>query len=94
MLIRSQDNITIVVVEHIDSIFLNLQNEKYFIYAYNGSSETGCNLGNYKTKEEAIKILDDICNRYQYLKECEIGHMEIDNPEYVYYMPRSGGETT
>lgn len=92
MLIRSQDNTKIVVVDHIDSILLTLQNEKYFIYSYNGSSETGCSLGNYKTKEEAIKILDDICNRYQYLKECETTGIGIENPSYVYYMPDSGGE--
>lgn len=92
MFIRSQDNTKIVVVKHIDSILLTLQNERYFIYSYNGSSETSCNLGNYKTEEEAIKVLDDICNKYQYLKECETTGIVLDNPEYVYYMPDSGGE--
>lgn len=87
MLIRSQDKTTIVAVEHINSIFSNLQNEIYFIYSYNGSGETVCNLGNYKTEEEAIKVLDNICDRYQYLKECEIGNMGFENPEFVYYMP-------
>lgn len=94
MLIRSQDKTAIVVIEGIDSICSVLRNSAYFICSYNGSNETSCNLGKYKTEEEAIKIMDDICDRYQYLKECEIGNIGFENSEYVYYMPESGGEIT
>ena len=39
------------------------------------------------TRLENIKILDDICDRYQYLKECEVTGVGKQNPSYVYYMP-------
>ena len=43
-------------------------------------------------EDEAIRALNDICDTYQYLKECETTGIVLDNPEYVYYMPGSGGE--
>ena len=39
------------------------------------------------TRLENIKILDDICDRQRYLKECEVGDIGFEKPEYVYYMP-------
>lgn len=35
---------------------------------------------------EAIKALNDICDTYQYLKECEVTGVGKQNPSYVYYM--------
>lgn len=87
MLIRSQDKTTIVVIEGIDSICIVLQNSEYFVRSYNGNTESSCALGRYKSEDEAIRALNDICDTYQYLKECEVTGVGKQNPSYVYYMP-------
>ncbi len=38
-------------------------------------------------EDEAIRALNDICDTYQYLKECEVTGVGKQNPSYVYYMP-------
>jgi len=57
------------------------------VQSYNGNTESSCNLGRYKSEGEAIKTLNEICDTYQYLKECEATGVGKQNPSYVYYMP-------
>jgi hypothetical protein len=50
----------------------------------------GAFFGNYSTEEKAIKVLDMICDSYQYMKECECTRkaLGVHAPEFVFQMPQ------
>lgn len=53
--IRSQDKEILTKAEHLDIYNASIENETSFVI-----EESGTDLGNYKTKERAIEVLDEI----------------------------------
>ena len=62
MLIRSQDKTVIVNIDNIFSIAIRNINGAAAIYI--GSQGTCCDMGEYSTKEKALKVLDMIQEAY------------------------------
>lgn len=85
MLIRDQDKEGITIVENIDTISVN---EDGIINTYNGTYDTRSAIGNYSTKEKAIKVLDMICEHYQNCEMCRCGLRQIAETEFVFQMPQ------
>ena len=73
MLIRSQDKEALINVDSFEAISLKRDDEKIFLKAY----AVGCNaiLGEYSTKEKAMKVLDMIQEAYVN------GHIDYQMPE-------------
>lgn len=72
MLIRTQDQQSIYNMNNMDSIqidkaYVNKDDVKYVVKA-NFSDRSGCWLGQYKTQENALGILDNICKLYAFNK--------------------------
>lgn len=84
MIIRSQDKERFSVINNNDSIGLRYST----IYAYNGNNDTRVELGEYSSKQKAIKVLDMICEQYQYTQECICGGIGVNKPEFVFQMPQ------
>lgn len=88
MLIRAQNKLNIVNLKNVDCITIEIirkESRERRITAYNGNIAT--RIGNYVDEERAIKVLDGICNVYQYANECAVTGVGAAQPEYVYYMP-------
>ena len=70
MLIRSQDKEALINVDSFEAISLKRDDEKIFLKAY----AVGCNaiLGEYSTKEKAMKVLDMIQDASMEYKSGEI----------------------
>lgn len=66
MIIRSQDKRGFVNFKNIDTVSLSIE---WGIVAFNGNAKSY--LGQYSTKEKAIKVLDMIQERYQAIWEEE-----------------------
>lgn len=64
MLIRSQNKTLLVVLENCCAIDFIRREELYLIYAHDCSQEVQ-HLGNYSTREKAIKVLDMIQEQYE-----------------------------
>lgn len=90
--IRSQDKMNLVKIRQIN---LNYQNNKQIIANYipdfyPNSREYYEFLGVYKTKERALKVLDEIQNKINLIN---LGHdfgspmIDLKNPTYIYQMP-------
>ena len=45
-------------------------------------------LGTYSTKGSAVKVMDMICDSYQYLQECKYTGIGVNQPEFVFQMPQ------
>jgi len=84
MLIRSQDKRKIVNIDNVDSVAA----EYGEIKAYNGNTETRIIIGDYSKREKAIKVLDMICEHYQYLQKCKYGLIGIQEINFVFQMPQ------
>ena len=88
MLIRSQNKRELFVLEKISMVEVG---PKY------GKGETDWlieinhqkTIGVYPSEKRAVEILDEICNTYQYAKECETTGVGASQPEFVYYMPEN-----
>lgn len=85
MIIRSQKGIAIIVVDNVDTISTDNYGD---IRAYNGGTNTSTKIAEYRTKEKAIKVLDMICEHYQYLQECKYAGVGINKPEFIFQMPK------
>ncbi len=90
MIIRATDKSGFVNLKNIDSVCLldTIQNRRdcIAISFYHGDSKT--TLGIYSTEEKAIKVLDMICEQYQYCQECKCGLVGINKPDFVFQMPQ------
>lgn len=86
MLIRSQDK-KILFDMTASNIEIGLKNE---ILGY-GNSFGDINiptvLGRYPTEQQAIEVLDEICENYQYIKVGETVGVGMSEPQYVFQMP-------
>lgn len=87
MLIRSSDGIHIVNLNHIDGVSVCLINGEITVRSFSPVDESGLRLGTYDSKERALKVLDEICNSYQYCNECTATGIGAAQPEFIYYMP-------
>ena len=85
MIIRSQKGMVIVIVDNVDTIVTNSYGD---IGVYNGGANTKVGIAEYSTKEKAIKVLDMICEHYQYLQECKYTGVGINKPEFIFQMPK------
>lgn len=83
MIIRSQDKKGIVNFNNIDSMWFVGGQIQYF----NGAENSKGVLAEYSSKEKAIKVLDMICEQYQYTQECKCGGIGLYKPEFVFQMP-------
>ena len=86
MIIRSQNKEGIVIMDNNDCIGIGTEGMKTIIMAYNGDSKAF--LGYYSTREKAIKVLDMICEQYQYCEECKYTGIGVSQPEFVFQMPQ------
>lgn len=88
MIIRSQDKRIIANLDNCMRIEV-IECDGYFAI---GSYESTryARLGHYYTEEKAIKVLDMICDSYQYMKECECTRkaLGVHAPEFVFQMPK------
>ena len=67
MLIRTQNKMCVCNFENMEGISIGKRgNDKVFFLTMRFSSERedNCELGEYKTEERAIEVLDEICNTY------------------------------
>ena len=85
MIIRNQDKNKICILNGIDTLQANRYGE---VYAYNGAGDTRCDIATYSTREKAVKVLDMICEQYQYCQECKCGLFGINKPDFVFQMPQ------
>lgn len=85
MIIRSQNKDKIVILNGVDTIQTNKYGD---VYTYNGAGNTRCDIAAYSTTEKAIKVLDMICEQYQYCQECKCGGMGVNKAEFVFQMPQ------
>ena len=83
MIIRSQSKLGMVNICNIDTISIGNELE---ILAWNGREKSY--LGKYSTKEKGIKVLDMICEQYQYNEECKYTGIGVSQPEFVFQMPQ------
>ena len=89
MLIRSQNGEDIV---NIDSgkrirIIKGLKEDSCAICINDERFGWG-SIGDYSTKEKAVKVLDKICEQYQYCQECKYIGVGAQIPEFVFQMPQ------
>ena len=82
MLIRSSDKTVVVNFNRIDCLQVEEIGNGYRIAAYNGESVTS--LGEYSLREKAVDVLDEICNSYQYLRECQVTRAGVTQPGFVF----------
>ena len=61
MFIRSQDKKCIVNIKSIDTIGIAQEVGSTQIICYNGGENTGITVGDYDTEEDALEVLDMIC---------------------------------
>ena len=90
MIIRSQDKTGIVIYENVSAIYvIDDDYKKWFEIRHSGNDVSGT-LGTYSTEAKAIKVLDMICDSYQYMKECECTRkaLGVHAPEFVFQMPQ------
>ena len=93
MIILSQDKNIVVNFKNVN--YLSTQNircfnEKVDIVAYfkcTAGKESFVVLGRY-SKENAGKIIEDICDRYQYLCQIQIQNNGISELEFLFKMPK------
>lgn len=67
MLIRTQNKMWVCNLENMETIAItkSLGEDNFFLTMFfSGKSEKHYYLGNYKTEERAIEVLDEICNAY------------------------------
>lgn len=67
MLIRTQNKMCVCNLENMEGISIGkILSDKAFFLTMRFSSERAdnCELGEYKTEERAIEVLDEICNAY------------------------------
>lgn len=96
MLIRSQDKMKIAVIENCGQIEIRRFKDNLEAIACGFESDderyifvNGARFATYSTEQIAISVLDEICNMYQYVKECEATGVGASQPEFVYYMPEN-----
>ena len=83
--IRSQDKESLTKVSNIQYSFINTC---HFIGTYYDNLKI---LGTYKTKERALEVLDEIENKINLIN---LGHdigspmIDLNNPSYIYRMPK------
>lgn len=68
MLIRTQNKMCVCNLENMEGISIGKRlGDKAFFLTMRFSSERAdnCELGEYKTEERAIAVLDEICNHYE-----------------------------
>ncbi len=91
MLIRTQDKMSICNLKKMEGIsILKGADEKQFFLTMRFSPERkdNCCIGEYSTEERAIKVLEEICANYQYLKVgASVGLYGVAEPQYVFQMP-------
>lgn len=75
MLIRSQNNMCVINLDNIDTIYYSERDN--CIKTFNGESET--NIGNYSTKEKAMKVLDTIQRFHTSMWGLENGFLTLDD---------------
>lgn len=82
MLIRSQNLLSIVVLNGCDSICIEKveRSREMAIYAYNGSAEDGVLLGVYSSRGKALKVLDEIQEKYCIMAaaDCTLNGIETE----------------
>lgn len=84
--VRSQDK---RILQKVDNIYLNANYDNRRICT-NDSRDYESDLGEYKTKERAIEVLDEIQNKINLIN---LGHdfgspmIDLKNPTYIYQMP-------
>lgn len=84
--VRSQDK---RILQKVDNIYLNANYDNRRICT-NDSRDYESDLGEYKTKERAIEVLDEIQNKINLINlGYDFGSPMIDlkNPTYIYQMP-------
>ena len=72
MIIRSQNKKGIINFNNIDTIGIEPNHCGYDVAAYNGTRESCVKLGEYSTKEKAIKVLDIIQSAYNTIETMKI----------------------
>ena len=83
--IRSQDK---RILQQVNNLYLNANYDNKRISAYVDDFAT--NLGEYKTKERALEVLDEIQKKINLIN---LGHdfgspmIDLKNPTYIYEMP-------
>ena len=80
MLIKTQDNKTIINIESVNKICVNdnYKDGKAIVYAYFNYNER-TELGRYENSERAMKILDSIGVRYEEIERSRFFRMEEAN---------------
>lgn len=82
MLIRSQDKEKIVNLDNVEVLYIDQLRD-----GGNFKIFTCCLLGEYKSKEKCIAVLDEIQNAHQYIEECKYTGIGASQPEFVFCMP-------
>lgn len=92
MIIVANDKSGFMNLEKVDTVCIEdvIYNRKdcFAIRYYCGDAKTKGTLGIYSTKEKAVKVLDMICDQYQYLQECKYTGIGVNQPEFVFQMPK------
>ena len=83
MIIRSQDKRNLTTDINL-KIHVNT-NEGSIFRIYN---QTVGVIGVYTTEEKAIKVLNSICDEYQYCEKCKCNGTGGRQPEFVFQMPQ------
>lgn len=86
MIIRNQLKDNIVSINNISCIFVGGLNENRVMAGI--ANDASVSLAEYTTKEKALKVLDMICNEYQYCEECKYIGVGASQPEFVFQMPQ------
>lgn len=85
MIIKSQDEKKLVVLESVGQIYIVYKPMSTIVCAF-GNGDT-IELGEYNNEERCKKVIADLLNSYQRIKEYEITGKAVFQPEYVYRMP-------
>ena len=97
MLIRSQDKRTLTNFMQLTDLTIN-KNQNHSTYGvmaiYPHAIEddyASMTLGKYSTEEQALEVLNEIQNVYQYAMKCKYVGAGAYQPEFVYTMPQDRG---
>lgn len=97
MLIRSQDKRTLTNFMQLTDLNIN-KNQNYSMYcvmAYYphtiGDDYASMTLGKYSTEEQALEVLNEIQNIYQYAMNYKYGGAGAHHAKFVYEMPQDRG---
>lgn len=97
MLIRSQDKRTLTNFMQLTDLTIskNQNHSTYCVMAFYphtiGDDYASMALGRYTTEEQALEVLNEIQNVYQYAMECKYVGAGAYQPEFVYIMPQDRG---